>query len=37
MGGEEKANKWRNVIDSFGADPEMTNFVEFADFTPHEM
>ena len=36
-GGEAKMNKWRGIVDSFGSDPALCNYVEFADFTPHEM
>jgi len=36
-GGEARANEWKQHVDTFGADPELRNFVEFNDMTPHEM
>ena len=36
-GGQERLDKWSHLIDTFGADSRMKNFVEFNDLTPHEM
>mmetsp|Transcript_19804 Transcript_19804/g.24469 ORF Transcript_19804/g.24469 Transcript_19804/m.24469 type:complete len:136 (+) Transcript_19804:29-436(+) len=37
VGGEERARKWKSIVDSFGSDPGLSNYVHFADLTPHEM
>ena len=36
-GGEEKLKKWKEVVDVFGNDPDIRNFIEFNELTPHEM
>lgn len=36
-GGEERYAAWKEIFDIFGNDPELRNFIEFNDYTPHEM
>ncbi len=36
-GGEERDKAFKHHVDRFGADPELRNFIEFNDMTPHEM
>ena len=36
-GGPEREQKWREIVDLFGADPTLRNHIDFYDMTPHEM
>ena len=36
-GGPEREQKWKEIVDSFGADPTLSNHIDFYDMTPHEM
>ena len=36
-GGEERFNIFKGWFDTFGADPELRNCIEFYEMTPHEM
>ena len=35
-GGEFKLQKWKEVVDMMGNDPELRNNIEFYELTPHE-
>ena len=36
-GGEEKLNKWKHIMDTFGDNPDLKNTFEFYDMTTQEM
>ena len=36
-GGSARLEKWRQIVDTFGADEGIRNSVEFYELTPHEM
>ena len=36
-GGQDKFNVHKDILDKFGADPIITNKLEFTDMTVHEM
>lgn len=36
-GGQDRVDGWKEILELFEKDPELRNFIEFNDYTPHEM